>query len=494
MRTQTIGAKLNVSVIAVLSVVLLLGVSSLLVMNNLSGQLKQAVSGIGRQQVLAARLSSSVAQMVAVERGLAFAMVLQQRDRADSLRLEFQQTDRAAQDAVRQLQEASGSGSVRQQVEGIRQSLEEVRGLHGQILSLLEAMKMDEALSKLNDQLLPRLQKVNASAAQFVDERAAQLSLLESSALQQASLARWTNVVLLCLGLVVSGVVFLVVRRSSGSLREIAKEIAQSAAQVAVGSREISDSSQSLAEGASQQAASLEEVSASSQEMSTMTLRNADSSKRATALMQQVGGQIEEANRTLDEMLVSMRQISGSSEKIASIIKIIDEISFQTNILALNAAVEAARAGEAGMGFAVVADEVRNLAQRCAGAARDTSTLIEESIRTSTEGSKKLNRMEGAVQNITRGASEVGALVEEVNAACQEQARGSEHIATALNRIEQVTQQTATGANQSATISQTMLSEAESLDAVVNRLVALVGGGEDLHTRKSRPRVPAMAR
>jgi methyl-accepting chemotaxis protein len=102
---------------------------------------------------------------------------------------------------------------------------------------------------------------------------------------------------------------------------------------------------------------------------------------------------VANANGSLQEMVESMKEINGSSEKISKIIRVIDEIAFQTNILALNAAVEAARAGEAGMGFAVVADEARNLTQRSAQAARDTASLIEESISKSSEGSKRLDQV-----------------------------------------------------------------------------------------------------
>ena len=116
------------------------------------------------------------------------------------------------------------------------------------------------------------------------------------------------------------------------------------------------------------------------EQMSSMTRKNAENSHQAAHFMRTVSQRIVDANSTLADMVKSMGEIGASSGKISKIIKVIDEIAFQTNILALNAAVEAARAGEAGMGFAVVADEVRNLAQRSAQAAKDTAALIEESI------------------------------------------------------------------------------------------------------------------
>ena len=128
-----------------------------------------------------------------------------------------------------------------------------------------------------------------------------------------------------------------------------------------------------LSRGATEQAASLEETSASMEEMASMTRRNAENAAQATRLVSDVAQQVTESNGALGEMVMSMAAIKESSNKVAKIIKTIDEIAFQTNILALNAAVEAARAGEAGMGFAVVADEVRSLAQRSAQAAGDTT-------------------------------------------------------------------------------------------------------------------------
>ena len=157
----------------------------------------------------------------------------------------------------------------------------------------------------------------------------------------------------------------------------------------------MSGASQSLAVGRSQQAASLEETSASTEEIASITRKNADHALQVAGLMQQSADGAVGVNQSLDRMVEQMKEIGNSSNKIARIIKVIDEIAFQTNILALNAAVEAARAGEAGLGFAVVADEVRNLAQRCAQAARDTAGLIEDSIATSRDGNARLDQMAG---------------------------------------------------------------------------------------------------
>jgi len=203
---------------------------------------------------------------------------------------------------------------------------------------------------------------------------------------------------------------------------------------------------------------------------------------------------VADANRKLEQMVGSMKDINSSSDKISKIIKVIDEIAFQTNILALNAAVEAARAGEAGMGFAVVADEVRNLAQRCAQAAKDTAGLIEESIAKSTEGSAKLDQVAEAIRSITENATQVKTLVDEVNLGSQEQARGIEQVAKAISQMEQVTQKTAANAEESASAGEELSAQAETLRGIVERLTEMVGGGEaaQVTNRRSRPE-PARA-
>jgi methyl-accepting chemotaxis protein-like sensor len=253
-------------------------------------------------------------------------------------------------------------------------------------------------------------------------------------------------------------------------LQATATEIRESAGQVVNLSRAVATSSQSLSQGATEQAASLEETSASMEEMASMTRRNAENAIAATQLVKDVAAQVTASNTALQEMVASMAAIKLSSNKVAKIIKTIDEIAFQTNILALNAAVEAARAGEAGMGFAVVADEVRNLAQRSAQAAKDTAGLIEESIARSQDGAGRVEQVATAIEAITKRVEQVKGMVEEVREASQQQTQGIDQVSQALAQMGRVTQTTAATAEESAAASEELNAQAEASIAVVAKL------------------------
>jgi methyl-accepting chemotaxis protein/methyl-accepting chemotaxis protein-1 (serine sensor receptor) len=265
-------------------------------------------------------------------------------------------------------------------------------------------------------------------------------------------------------------------------------ELSEGAGQVACAAGQISSSSQSLAQGSSEQAASLEETSASSEEINSMARKNAENAHAANGLVTQSQQKFNETNRSLEAMVEAMSDIKTSSDKVAKIIKVIDEIAFQTNILALNAAVEAARAGEAGMGFAVVADEVRNLAQRCAQAAKDTAALIEESIAKSNEGKAKVDQVAAAIRFITEESARVKTLVDEVSVGSLEQTRGIEQIAKALTQMEQVTQQSAANAEESAAAAEELTAQASTLMEVVEQLGSMVGGAPtQVKSMQARP-------
>ena len=278
---------------------------------------------------------------------------------------------------------------------------------------------------------------------------------------------------------VVSGglLAFFLVRGINKALKQAVHELSEGAEQVASAASQVSASSQSLAQGSSEQAASLEETSASSEEINAMARKNSENSREAAGLVSGSQQSFVQTNHALEQTVEAMSEIHTQSGKISKIIKVIDEIAFQTNILALNAAVEAARAGEAGMGFAVVADEVRNLAQRSAQAARDTAALIEESIAKSNDGKVKVDQVAAAIRAITEEFGKVKVLVDEVNQGSQEQTRGIEQVAKAVVQMQQVTQTTAAGAEESAAAAQELNAQSEALKSVVARLSAMVGGG-----------------
>ena len=294
---------------------------------------------------------------------------------------------------------------------------------------------------------------------------------------------RWLLGLLAVAGMAMVAFCLLQVRKAVGELRRNAAEILEGSRQLAGASGQIASSSQSVAQGASEQAATLEETSSSASEITAITRKNAENTRSMAGLMTETARLVEHANHSLDEMVQSMKEINGSSEKISKIIRVIDEIAFQTNILALNAAVEAARAGEAGMGFAVVADEVRNLAQRSAQAARDTALLIEESISTSKGGSARLDQVAASIRQITTSAVQVKTLVDEVDVGSQEQARGIEQIATAVGQMQQVTQRVAANSEESAAAGEELAAQAENLHSIVERLRGLLGAISDESAR-----------
>ena len=285
----------------------------------------------------------------------------------------------------------------------------------------------------------------------------------------------WISLVLVFLSLGVGVAVLVIVRRACLRMQHLAAEVSEAAHQVAGGASQLSASSQALAQGASEQSASVEQSSAASEQITAMCKQGAHNAQSAADFTSAATTQISAANSKLDHMTASMEQIGASSGKISKIIKVIDEIAFQTNILALNAAVEAARAGESGLGFAVVADEVRNLAQRSAQAARDTAALIEESIHTSEEARSSVQDVVSAIGSVTESAGKVKTLVDEITRATQEQARGISEIATGIAQIQQVTQTTAAGAEECAATGEEMSAQAESMRQISTRLSDLVG-------------------
>lgn len=346
--------------------------------------------------------------------------------------------------------------------------------------SLNKFMEFIEQSQKLYDKESERVKLLNDAGKQIIQAANTLMGQVDQSIAGQRRSAVTFISAIVCAGLICFWALsFILVRSITRPINSVIEGLTESSEQVASGSRQISSASQQLAEGASEQAASIEETSASIEELSSMTKQNADNAEQANKLMTESRQTIAHTNQSMERLTASMREISRASEETQKIVKTIDEIAFQTNLLALNAAVEAARAGEAGAGFAVVADEVRNLSKRAAEAAKNTSVLIETTVKTVHEGAGLVESTNREFGHVLASATKVEQLVGEIAAASREQAMGIEQVNKAVSEMDKVVQQNAANAEESASASQEMNSRAGELQGFVEELAALVGGGTE---------------
>lgn len=279
--------------------------------------------------------------------------------------------------------------------------------------------------------------------------------------------------------LLASAIAYLLARGIGRPIELATERLNSGSEQIAAASEEIASTSQNLAKVASEQAASIEEASASMEELSSMTKQNAVNANQARTYMDQARKFAGNVNQQMDEMTDSIREVARTSEETEKIIRTIDEISFQTNLLALNAAVEAARAGEAGAGFAIVADEVRNLAMRAAEAAKNTHTLIENTIQVAKKSNKLTEATrEGFKENMDI-SMKIGNLVDEIALASNEQANGIAQVNRAIREMDKVVQQNAASAEESASASEELNAQTVMLNDVVKELTCIIGCEDD---------------
>jgi methyl-accepting chemotaxis protein len=423
-------------------------------------------------------------EMVAADRGIFVSATLKDQTALETRARQFADAFKRTDEQINDLRPLLTLEQAKKDLARFESALAEFEKVSADYARLCRENKLEQVAD-----LVPKVQAFATEANETLgDMTNIQRTFLKDSQAHAASLrsqSMFISILLSCLMLAIAVVAVFVVRGINRALVTAIGELSEGAAQVASAAGQVSSSSQSLAQGSSEQAASLEETSASSEEISSMARKNSENSRGAADLVTQSQQKFVETNQALEQTVVAMGEINTQSAKISKIIKVIDEIAFQTNILALNAAVEAARAGESGMGFAVVADEVRNLAQRSAQAAKDTSALIEESIAKSNDGKVKVDQVATAIRTITEESANVKTLVDEVSLGSREQAQGIEQIGKAILQMEQVTQSTAAAAEESASAAEELNAQSEALKDVVRRLTSMVGGGDATsgHTR-----------
>ncbi len=351
-------------------------------------------------------------------------------------------------------------------------------------------------MTKAQEQLLGPAANVQRRAFELLDQ-IVQVNRDEASAgiqssQQEAALFKTVSLAAAIIGVVAAiGMGVMITRGINRNLTRISTQLNEGADQVNDAAGQVSSASQQLAEGASEQASSLEETSSALEQMAAMTRTNASNANDANDKMEQTKHIVVQGNEAMSQASEAMNQIADASDQISKIIKVIEEIAFQTNLLALNAAVEAARAGEHGKGFAVVADEVRNLAQRAATAAKETGDLIDQTVQRVNRGVELNKTTSESFAKIGESANQVASLIAQIAKASEEQAQGVDQVNTAVSQMDKVTQQNASGAEESASAAEELAAQSQAVKGMVGELVAMVGGAAQREASRQVVTAPA---
>jgi len=373
-------------------------------------------------------------------------------------------------------QHARTSGELASELETLRN---DSAATYGQIMKsggnlTDQMMQQSRGLAARNDVVSKKLTSLRGALSKQLRE-----DLNEEAA--NSSRQRTIGLVVFLSTLCLAGVVVnLTIRRSiTGPVFHVVQGVLNAADEAAAASAQMAKAGQVVASGANEQASYLAETSTSLDEIAQHTRQNAERAASADQLMRNTRSVVEKAAKAMEELTASMNEISTASHQVAGVLKTIDEIAFHTNILALNAAVEAARAGESGAGFSVVADEVRALAARSAEAARNSGTLIEETLGKVDAGVKLVAAAHGSFSEISTAVDNGSSLVSEIATNNERQSSGIGQVNGMMSRMEQVTQGNAANAEQSASAASAMSEQMDRTREYIDELARLVGSRAD---------------
>jgi methyl-accepting chemotaxis protein len=338
----------------------------------------------------------------------------------------------------------------------------------GQVMAMLK----EGAIKTYSESIGPKIEQLISVSAKSAEDG-------YRSSEQAAQAALLTIVLVVAGGIALSLLLALLMARGiTKPISGIVSNLSESASQIAISSSQLSDSSQEIANGATEQASGIEETTASIEELTSMVKQNLENAKEASLLSGKANeGSIDGASQ-MNHMSEAMASISKSAEEIKSVIDVIDDIAFQTNMLALNAAVEAARAGEAGMGFAVVADEVKNLANRSSESAKETAGMIKTTLKNVEEGMEISKQLTEIFKDSLQNSRKVMEMTKEVESASTQQDIGISQVNKAIIQFDTVVQTNASSAEETASAAEEMQTQVENLKQIVNELFSLITGRE----------------
>lgn len=474
-RTMKLGTRIALGFTCVLILLLIIIGLTIYYMSNLSGQMKKIVEENFNKIELTSEIKEQLNELY--KRAMMVLVISDEKQ----LQREMESITSIRQDYLKSYSELlktpnrTEKGKILR--DRIKQTIDGVIPIYEELLSLGVSNKKREAVEYLSNTAEAAMENVLVVADEYLallkEYNAAEVKTSEQAFANALIMMATLGAIGIVLGILLT---IFITRGITNSINRIVDTLAEGSNQVAEASNQLSATSQQLAEGSAKQSTSLEETSSTLEEASSMIQQNTENTKQAASLSDQTKQAVDKGNIEMQNMIASMNEIKKSSDQISKVIKVIDDIAFQTNILALNAAVEAARAGEAGLGFAVVAEEVRNLAQRSAQAAMDTAAMIENNIELSEKGVTVTQKVKEGLNEVTVQIRKISELMAEITTASQEQSQGISQINSAITQMETVVQQNAASAEESASASEELSTQALNLKEMVQQLVLLVHG------------------